>query len=190
MVLLNWMDKSWQRLYKTQPGLFSETIDAFHTKIDEIHRWYHHRDHYELSGQPWNKVSGHMSKLIAQQNIDFCYPEVHRMLKQLTANGWEMSILTYGDEEYQLYKISHCKLLTELSLPVHVVDESKRLFLAREFPKQPGILVDDKYPLNLPSHWKHIWINRGQQLKTPVKVPDGTWQISSLDQLPALLQAL
>lgn len=188
--MLEWMDEMWQEHYGSEPAIFANTIDQYHTHVSEGHRLYRHREHFELSGKPWQAVSGHMTQLIQEQKQDFCYPEVHEAVERLAQKHETMAILTFGDVEYQNYKINHCRLLARLKLPVHVVSESKRLFLAREFAKQPGILVDDKYPLNLPSHWAHVWLNRDSKLKVPKRLNVTMWQISTLTQLPEVVQQI
>ena len=187
--MLEWMDVVWQDRYGVAAGLFADTINEYHNHVGDGHRLYKHREHFELSGKPWLEVSAEISKLIGDQNQDFCYPEVHKVIKKLTVEHKDLAILTFGDVEYQNYKISHCRVLRALKLPVHVVMEPKRLFLEREFAAQTGVLVDDKHPLNLPNGWTHIWINRELSLKSPTELSDGVWQISSLSQLPQLLSA-
>lgn len=184
------MDVVWQEQYGSKPAIFASTIDEYHTHVGEGHRLYRHREHFELSGKPWQDVSEHMTQLIREQKQDFCYPEVHEVVERLVEKHADMAILTFGDVEYQNYKINHCSLLARLKLPVHVVNEPKRLYLAREFAKQPGILVDDKHPLNLPPNWTHIWVNRGSNINNAKKLAPTTWQISTMTQLPNLLETL
>jgi hypothetical protein len=54
-----------------------------------------------------------------------------------------------------------CSVLTEYDLPIHIVDTPKSQFLERYFKDvRNGMLVDDKYPLDLPSNFEHVLIDR------------------------------
>lgn len=184
LAMLSWIDATWEKVYKTPSKHFSGTVDQHHTVIDEIHRLYRHRDHYALSGMVWEEVSVRMSEMIAEEGVDFCYPEVHKALEVLVAAHDDVALLTFGDEEYQLYKIQQCPLLRKLKLPVHVVAEPKRDYLARDFPETQGVLVDDKQPLGLPINWHHIWVNRSNR---EAKLTASETEISDLSKLEKII---
>ncbi len=146
-------------------------------------RLYHHNRHAKaVTGLPWKRVGEVIS---SSTHPHFCFAEVHAVLDLLSTQFEDIRLLTFGRDEFQRYKINLCDTLS--TLDIHVVGEPKGDFLAREFADEPGILVDDKYPLALPDHWQHIWINREEQLLKPKKIKQNVWQISSLEQLPKLL---
>jgi hypothetical protein len=162
IAMLTWLDRTMAEQYGLEPGEFAASIDEHHTQLDEIHRLYRHREHYGMSGLDWVDVSPQIAEMIAEQELDFCYPDVHPVLGRVAASGVDVGLLTFGDEEYQLFKIAQCRELERYNFPIYVVREPKRDFLAREFPGG-GTLVDDKFPLGLPETWSHVLIDRGER---------------------------
>jgi hypothetical protein len=158
---LDWVDNFLVEHHQIEPAAFKSQIDAYHVLKAEKLRLYRHEAHIEaVTQRRWSFLSAELEKALKQRKRDFCYPEAHATLKRLVKLPLDIRLLTYGDGAYQRFKLNTCSLLSQLRLPVHVVDEPKRLFLEREFPKVQGILVDDKYPLRLPPNWQHVWINR------------------------------
>lgn len=183
-----WMDNFFVKRFGTMPSSFQNSFEGHHEEMPEGLRLYKHAGHIEqATGKSWAYVSGEIERACRADGKDFCYPEVHDVLLDLVKSREDVRILTFGDGEYQRFKISSCQLLRQSNIGIHVVREPKRIFLKREFPKSPGVLVDDKYPLNLPSNWLHIWITRHLEVRKPLTKQDGTIQISSLDQLTAAL---
>lgn len=170
--------------YGAQPGSYKASVNEFHTQIDETLRLYRHEEHImSVSQRPWSYISGEIHRAIAEGCHDFCYSDVHRFLKNVTEKHNDVRILTYGNGEYQRYKINLCPVISGLKIPVHVVNEPKRQFLADNFTSANGVLLDDKYPLQLPSNWQHIWINRKSNLKKPEYIQEtNVVQISRLSQ--------
>ena len=147
----------------TDPKPFTESFEAYHRVRPEVGRsLYSHKKHIkETLGLDWDLVSGVVAEEVRRQGVDFCYPDAHEFLEEATAHLSTVRILTYGKEAYQRYKISLCSEIARL--PVHVVEEPKRLFLEREFRQSAGVrgvLIDDRPLLNLPPNWLHVWINR------------------------------
>jgi hypothetical protein len=174
------------------PGAYRKTVDSFHTDMGEKLRLYNHEDHIlSASGKQWSYISGEFERELSKNNHDFCYDDAHAFLHEITKSPYDVRILTYGNGEYQRYKIKTCKTLEKLHIPVHVVTQPKREFLAENFSEVAGILVDDKYPLNLPKKWTHFWINRAEQLSAPKhdKKTD-TVQISGLNQVSSMLKVI
>lgn len=180
---LNWVDDFLVRNYQIKPAAFKDNIDDYHTPMGENILLYHHAEHIGIvTKRPWSFLSAELEKDLLKLPTDFCYPEVHQTLRQLVKLPMDIRVLTYGDGAYQRFKLNTCSLLHEIRLPVHVVDEPKRDFLAREFRTEQGILVDDKYPLHLPSNWRHIWINRecNNQLVSPHEADSVIYNLSQL----------
>lgn len=167
---------------------FQKTSDNFHEHKGENLRLYDHAGHMQaVSGKTWDVMSGEIEHALAKRKDDFCYPDTHSFLRHLVGAHQEVRILTYGHGEYQRFKIHSCHVLRELYLPIHIVSEPKRDFLAKSFPNAQGVLIDDKYPLKLPPNWHHIWIDRSAQLVDPQQLEDRVYKVSSLAQARTLL---
>ena len=184
---LDWVDDFLVQHHQIEPTSFKAQIDDFHTPMGEKLRLYRHEEHIEqVTNRRWSFLSAEMEKALKARKDDFCYPDAHRLLRKLVKTPADIRVLTYGDGAYQRFKLNTCHLLHELRLPVHVVDEPKRIFLEREFPAANGILVDDKHPLNLPNGWTHIWINRAGKTTAQVLEPQEQ-MISTLDDVSKLI---
>ncbi|MGH7196282.1 MAG: hypothetical protein ACREGJ_00765 [Candidatus Saccharimonadales bacterium] len=83
----------------------------------------------------------------ALKDNDFLYKDAHELLDWLESHGIQPHILTFGDKDYQSFKISLAPRLQ--NLPVTIVQESKGAFLARQ-ACESAILVDDKLVTDLP----------------------------------------
>ena len=94
------------------------------------------------TGRSWGLISGELEKEMSQGEYDFCYADAHDFIKRAVASDWDVRILTYGNGEYQRYKIKTCRLLSELRIPVHVVTEPKKDFLRREIGTTEGAVLD------------------------------------------------
>lgn len=180
----DWLDGVFVDSFQTAPGAFTGGFDRYHEMLDNGMRLYHNRAHVEeLTGRRWDEMVPRIDEALEQAGRpDFCYEEVHQALGELTAIAADVRVVTFGQEAYQRYKINTCPVVSRL--PVHVVSEPKRLFLAREFNDGVGgRLVDDRYPLDLPPGWEHIWIDRENGPAAPHRLDDGTWQVGSLSQV-------
>ena len=189
---LNWLDDQlykWGYL-KADKGSFKSAIDDFHDMQQGNHllRLYRHRDHvHDKTNQSWQQLSKLVTETLNLQQLDFCYPDAHTLLKKLVSSGSEVQILTFGDDEYQRFKINTCQFMQSHHIPIQVVNETKADYLAQHYNHAKGTLIDDKHPLNLPNNWHHIWINRKVKLAEPKRLTAREIQISSLDQtIPAI----
>jgi hypothetical protein len=181
---LDWADGFLKR-FSVAPGSFGKEREAFHIQLGENLRLYKHKEHMEATaGKDWSFISGEIELELKHNQHDFCYPEVHEFLKSVVDDPkFEVRILTYGNGEYQRYKLKTCRLITQLNIPVHVVDSPKGQFLGQHFGDAKGILIDDKYPLNLPPSWTHMFIDRKSKQSQPEFVDSKTViKISELTQ--------
>ena len=141
---------------------YTSTFDDYHDVQDTVRmlRLYRHRDHIaDALGYEWGHYSNSVRSAVMQNKQDFCYPEVHEFLEYIdTLGDVDVALLTYGDPEYQLYKISLCEHTKRL--PVTVVQEPKADYIARYHTADHGVLLDDKAPQRLSGSWQHIWVNR------------------------------
>lgn len=168
---VEWVDGRLSSEYGMPTGNFVGTMDEFH---DTVHdnglarlRMYRHRDHAKhATGQDWPVLIGQIELLLSQSGKHFCYPDSHEfVLSALQAGFEQVRLLTYGNDEYQRFKISLCPVMRGLF--VDIVDRPKADFLRENYgdPSIQGILVDDKAPLGLPENWQHVWLNRAGKPK-------------------------
>lgn len=186
---VGWADNVLADRFNMQPGSYKNTFQGFHQQLEDPHlRLFQHREHAKFAtGRDWSVVSGELENARKPSN-DYCYDEVHDFLEWVTSQDADVRILTFGDGDYQRYKIRTCSALSRLHIPVHVVHEPKREFLAREFKGiDRGVLIDDKSPLNLPNNWHELWIYRKEHLDQPRKLTEQRHQIHTLKQAPGVL---
>lgn len=190
---VSWLDS---RLFAdghitSSKGTFSTTIDEYHEIVHENPRMrlYHHDEHIrEVSGKTWDFMSGVIEAMRRRDKEDFCYQDAHHFIESITNKvDYETSVLTFGDDDYQRFKIQLCDHPKLSELPVLVTDIVKSDFLAQNFPTGEGVLIDDKPGLGLPKNWKHIWLNRDEKLLMPKLLSPRVIQISGLDQAVAAL---
>lgn len=191
---LDWFDEELHKdgVLPAGRGSFSAAIDDYHDiRLQKpLLRLYRHEDHLSgVTGQDWQFVSGEMEKKVAERSNDFCYTDSHEFLRWLQGKQYDSRILTYGDGAYQRYKIGICKGAVS-SFPVHVTIVPKAEFLAAQFPHEKGVLIDDKYPLELPANWHHIWITRHERLKAPKMIGEHVHQVSNLEQARGIVESL
>lgn len=185
MAYLKWLE-DFLKKYGVKPGSFLQEIDEFHEIKGENMRLYDHAGHmYRVSGKDWDYISGEVESALMKNEQDFCYPDVHDFLDSII--NLSPRILTYGNGEYQRFKIGRCKHIKKLHIPVHVVNRAKGEFLKKEFPDQSGVLIDDKTPLYLPANWLHVYINRKEELANPKITSDRQVQINNLTQVISAL---
>lgn len=183
-IYLQWVDAFLaKRNIILQPGIYEARVEDFHEVKGENLRIYDHEGHLKsVSKRSWSYVSGEIEKEIHRASHDFCYDDAHDFLERAVQSQWDVRILTYGNGEYQRYKIKTCRILSDFHIPVHVVTEPKKDFLTREFADTEGVLVDDKQPLHLPKNWKHVWIDRtGTRRK--LKEEERVESVKSLDEI-------
>ncbi len=144
-----------------QSGDYSKDVDAYHERLTPILRLYRHNDHFKDATQrEWAYFAGELKARLRGQVCPFCYEDAHEFLRRAVESGADVRLLSFGDGEYQRFKIGLCAEIRKLDIPIHIVDRPKREFLAEHFGAIRGVLVDDKYPLDLPDNITHILIDR------------------------------
>jgi hypothetical protein len=152
-------------------------------------RWYRHAEHIKnITDESWELISGEVEKLVKSQAQDFCYPDAHDCLAWLVKQGSDVRILTYGDGEYQRFKLMTFSYLRSNPLPIHVTRRPKRDFIKRHFGQFRGVLIDDKFPLDLPKGWQHLWLDRQAKLNKPEQIKNDVIKIKSLNQAKLVLK--
>lgn len=189
---LAWVDAFLEN-YGVEKGAYQKHITDFHAHMGENMRLYDHVGHIErVLDRSWGYISGELERELESCQSDFCYEDTHEFLERIAQNPkYDVRILTYGHGEYQRYKIKTCRVLSRLRIPIHVVNEPKKDFLKREFPSVKGMLIDDKYPLGLPSNWQHVWMKRTEDEEQPFSQSSRkVTKISSLRDLDFSLDGL
>ena len=174
-------------------GSFMTSINAYHEVLQQVPllRLYRHRDHYaHATKSGWQALWAEIHKQAKTSKADFSYPDAKRFIERVKSLGAEVKILTYGDQEYQLFKIASCTVSGMAHLETEVILEPKSSYIASTYAGTRGVLVDDKYPLSLPDGWVHIWIDRESKLTDPEKMSAGVVHVSSLDQARAIIESL
>jgi FMN phosphatase YigB (HAD superfamily) len=146
-----------------EPGAYFDTIGIYHEQLTPILRRYRHADHFsDIVKKDWAYMAGYIKTKVQSQPCQFCYPDSHDFLRRCVSSGVDTRILSFGHGDYQRFKMNMCAVLSELDLPIHIVDAPKTQFLKKHFAHlKKGALVDDKYPLDLPSNITHALIDRG-----------------------------
>lgn len=191
VALMEWIDAYVAQRFGVSVGSLTSSMNDHYEYLDENTRFYQPAQHFQkVIGRSWCYLYVELERELKRQQQDFCYPEVHAVLKKLVKEHSDIRILTFGNGEYQRFKIHSCHVLQSMSLPIYVATEPKRDFLAREFGGEPGILVDDKYPLHLPLGWLHVWINRKEPVNKTILLEPGVVRIGNLSQLAIALKPL
>lgn len=193
MAYASWLDEQLHKmkLSSKKHSSFSQSIDDYHDVFSDkpLVRFYRHAEHmHGVSGKSWELMSGEIEKLIHDQHKDFCYPDAHELLRWLAKEAYDVRVLTFGDGEFQRFKLMICPYLSQNRLPIHVVKQFKKDFLKDNFKDTNGVLIDDRYPLDLPKGWTHIWLDRSEPLKAPKVVKKDVIRISSLAQVPEAIK--
>lgn len=168
-------------------GSLMASIDKYHDVKQELPllRLYMHKKHYDdITKTGWDKLSKFLQKHIIESDLEFSYDDAPKFIRWVKETFPDSIILTYGDEEYQLFKISSCNMSGISKLKVKVISEPKNVYLEREYSDTKGVLIDDKYPLKLPHNWWHIWIDRKNETTAPELIDKQVVKISNLDQVP------
>ncbi len=98
--------------------------------------------------------------------------------------GYDVRILTYGNEPYQRLKLGFAPQLLQ-KLPVVIIRERKADYLASAHAEQLGWLVDDKPDQRLPNGFKEIHLDRTAEL--PVNNGCGYVIVNSLTHVRDIL---
>ncbi|MCW1908089.1 MAG: hypothetical protein KIH63_001970 [Candidatus Saccharibacteria bacterium] len=174
-------------------GSFMASINAYHEVLQQVPllRLYRHRDHYAYTTKSgWQALSAEIHKQAKTSKADFSYPDAKRFIDVVNGFGVTVKILTYGDQEYQLFKIASCTVSGVAHLETEVILEPKSSYIASTYAGTRGVLVDDKYPLSLPDGWVHIWLDREATLTAPKQLEHGVIKVANLDQALKLIEGL
>ena len=121
--------------------------------------------------------------LDALHGRNYVYDDAREMLQFLGSTPFELEILSYGTQFYQLFKY---KAAPELAgLPIKVVFHDKAAFIAGQ-PHEPSWLIDDKITNNLPEWCTMVLLDRTATAPFVRESPK-LWRINSLQSVETLL---
>jgi hypothetical protein len=165
-----WCDKILTTKYGLNEGILDNSVHKYLAGKSELEKVYDHTKHFlDTFGHGWDKISGDIEHQMFKENISFLYPDAREFLKKAIANNKDVRILTYGNPGYQMFKVRMCPELAILKIPVHVSSTRKSKFLEDYYKShhiKNGVLIDDKYPLDLPKNWHHICVDRYDKIST------------------------
>lgn len=167
--------------FEVRPGDYVATISGYYVgTTSQGMRLYDHQSHIqELTGRSWQFVTQLIQEEIEKKGSNFYYHDSFDFLLKGIHEKQDIRILTFGNKDYQGFKMATNPIFAQLGLKVYIVQESKGHFLQTHFPESQGILIDDMYPLELPEQWQHILMCRDTY---PAGVlPDTQKIVTSLD---------
>jgi hypothetical protein len=179
-----WMDAELAKDGIIAEGDYAKGVDDYHHQLTPILRLYDHERHiFDSTGREWGYIAGHLKAKLTQEPCKFCYPDSHSFLRKAVKKYADVRILSFGHGEYQRFKMGLCAVLRELDLPTHIVDRPKGQFLKEHFrAPTSGILIDDKYPLDLPDNFLHVLVDRKGRYVESSKGDERVVYIGSLKQ--------
>ncbi len=182
-----WFDERLMHEGLITKGAITTYMNEYHEIVSPILRRYRHEDHLkDATGKPWSYISGHVKAALKNEGCQFCYDDSHDFLRRALESCDDVRLLSFGVGEYQRFKMSLCRILQDLDLPIHIVDEPKSQFLIEQFSHiSSAVLVDDKYPLCLPDNVSHILIDRKGSYVEVIKHDTSVRYVTSLNMIDA-----
>lgn len=165
---------AFEQEYRVPAKEFQEQMPQFYVRHADM-QYYDFYGHVRMLGHDPHEVTERLMPLLA--GSDFLYPDVRPLLARLARTSVQVSVLSYGPEDYQGFKYS---LLPELhGLPFVATLRFKQEYLAEQ-PQLPSLLVDDKAVRPLPEWCSQFLIDR---TAGSLKSHEGErlWRINSLD---------
>lgn len=118
-------------------------------------------------------------------NKQYLYDDAINLLSQLEnlEQQYDIAIITFGENRYQNLKIS---LVPEIAnIPKHIIQIYKNAYIAENFARRQGMLVDDKFGQDLPSGWAEVHLSRQHNYGYPVTIEPSVYEITSLNDVLA-----
>lgn len=169
----------WEELsqkYGVRPEAEIARAQEFYTYVDDFHDYDFFAHLASLQIGPAEEVARELSRSL--DGTDYLYPDAREAL--LLGDRYELSILTFGNEPYQRFKLSFCPELKEI--PTNITLMRKGDYIAQHNAGHDVTIVDDKQLINtLPQGVRFVHLDR-QQFE-PVLHHDTYISISSLRYL-------
>lgn len=162
--------------YGVDPDVEITRAQDFYTYVDDFHDYdfFAHIDALRIGSKA--EVSTVLKAEL--MGIDFLYPDAQDALR--LKHRYELSILTFGNEPYQRFKLGFCPELQDV--PTRITLMRKGDYIRGHNAGQEVTIVDDKQLVGtLPEHVRFIHLDR-QQFE-PVLHHDTHTSISSLSYL-------
>lgn len=173
----------------TSPDLVASNVKQF--TFDPLLGGYDYAAHIASFGLDPEHMWQQLDLLLKRHN--YLYDDSVTFVQAARQRGYDPHILTFGEERFQLAKIT--PLLHTLSgdgqelVPVTVVDRRKRLHIQDTNAGQSGVLIDDVPNQALPLGFTEIHIDRTRLLAQPASKPGG-YTVSNLAQALQCMEEL
>lgn len=112
---------------------------------------------------PEAELAMSITEMIKNKPDNYLFFDAVDILSDLNqfAHGYEVEILTFGDNQFQAIKTDPGELIRKI--PIRIISEPKSEYIKREFSDYRGILIDDKPDQQLPEGWLEINLLRSNQ---------------------------
>ncbi|HEV2413034.1 MAG TPA: hypothetical protein VGS28_04520 [Candidatus Saccharimonadales bacterium] len=118
---------------------------------------------------------------------DLLFPDARDLLDYVdTLNDLEVKIITFGEEDFQKFKLS---LLPRLAkYPVIITMGEKATYIRRHEKKTPSLIVDDKTNPSLPAWCEGVLLDRtGNTSSKDLDQESGELVVNGLDAIKSLI---
>lgn len=161
-----------QELYGLDAQQLAREESRFYVHVGNQY-FYRFFDHLAARDVEPAKAAGELLEVLKGQ--DFLYPDAHEFVAHLRLNGYNSSILSFGDPAYQGFKYRLAPALA--NLPFICVDTPKGEYV-RKHGQADSVIIDDKHVGAVPDACRAIQLMRGHH--QPVSRADGRYIINDL----------
>jgi hypothetical protein len=165
-------------------GLASETLKStqsdFFEYVDQQYDYDFFAHLHALTGEPHDTIRSRVKGDLVGMNFLF---DDSGELRSWQGWGYDVRILTFGNEPYQRLKLDLAPDLKDV--PIDIIQEPKRDFIARNYKGGRGWLIDDKIGQEIPKGFMEINIDRTALL--PSRVQNGYGIVNNLKHVQDLL---
>lgn len=172
--------RAFEQEYHVQATEFQGQMSAFYVHHDAM-QYYDFFGHVASLGHDPQEVIDKIRPKLADG--DFIYPDAQLLLAKLRQSSVNVSILSYGPENYQGFKYSLFSVLQDL--PFVATLQFKQEYLAGQSPL-PSLLVDDREVAPLPSWCTQFLIDRSA-VEPKIRLGEQLWRINSLQEVETAL---
>ncbi|HSW81121.1 MAG TPA: hypothetical protein VLG40_01875 [Candidatus Saccharimonas sp.] len=148
--------------FKVDAAQQLESLPEWYHQIGDL-RYYHFEEHVKhVLHKTADEITAKIRPRLEREN--FLYPDTSELQNWQTRGDYQLRILSFGGEWLQKFKISLCPRIADL--PADIILEPKNTFIAHNYSRANGFLVDDKRNLDLPRGFTEVWLRRELLQKT------------------------
>lgn len=171
-----------ERLYGIPPAKLQQEQPVYSVRVGDqyFYRFFEQLEHYGIAR---NRAIRELRQAFA--GLDFLYADARKLLAYLSLHHWSATVLSLGDQDFQVFKYS---LVPELqTLPIVCTEKLKDEYFRSHVPEK-ALIVDDHKVENLPATCQGVLLDRIQR-KLLHRQADGYLVISDLTRVEELLRA-